>query len=209
MFIMRSGAKALAAILLIVLGPATALAAATTIHLSMPSHVDPAQLSITSITAMYTTDDSGAPITGDTLLSGGPVGGLDLLDRITSSGSYVPITAYYFYVPVADVQADTTVGSGFSSFTPWTATTEPDGTGGTLVMFQETLGSAPLEGGLYMADVTADSTDPAFLDAQIVATGTPVPEFPNGAPLPALIVAALAASRMRKVRRTSQRNPGS
>jgi len=174
---MRSGTTALGALLLIVLGPATALAAKTTVHLSMPSTADPAQLSISSLITMYQTDDSGALLTGDTLLNGGPIGGLNLLDRIGSPGSYVPITTYYVDVSLPNVAADSTVGSGYTGITPWIATTGPDGLGGTLIEFQATGGSAPLEGGLYMADLTADSTDPAFPSAHIVLTGTPTPEF--------------------------------
>jgi hypothetical protein len=38
-------------------------------------------------------------------------------------------------------------------------------------------------------------------DYTVSVTSQAVPEFPNGAPLPALVVAALAAYRMRKIRR--------
>ena len=196
---MRSGTTALGALLLVVLGPGAALAT-TKVHISMPSHVDPDTLSISSMITNYTTDDSANPLTGNTLLNGGAVGGLNLLDRIPNSGTPVPITQYCIDINLPGVQADSTVGTGFSSFTPWTAWTGSDGRGGTLIVFQAAAGSAPILTGSYEALITADSTDPGFGNSTFVATGT-APEFSTVAMMIAGSVGVFGSGSARRLRR--------
>lgn len=141
----------------------------SSLQFSMPSDVDPDTCTIKISGHLYTTDDSGNPLTGGTALTTG----LNIIGDIPiPAGGTAPIVELIAMTPYTGPLTLSTNTGSFSQFTPWSVQNIDFAYPGQQAWdLRMQPGSAPLNVGSYESLITANSNDPAFASANFTYIG--------------------------------------